>query len=290
MDAPFSRIDFLEILQFDVAEPSTLYDLLNLGLRITPTAGSDFPCFPAGPPGSQRFYTRVEGIFTYSTWLDGLRRGRTFATNGPLLEFSVDGVDVGGEVSLDSAGTVRVVGRARFDPGRDDVTALELIKEGEVVYTMEHSSEIDAIQLDVTLPVEESTWFALRATGRKVDARPFPLDGTPRPSSAHTGALYVEVAGTPPLAERPLAAEVSRRFVAELDQLAKRFSPAAIESINGPIAEAVTGIDAEVGRRDREAVLEAIEAARDFYSGGEARAAARAAAFESEHQTWPLPP
>lgn len=48
LDAPDGLIDFLEVLQFDVLEPRAWYDLLNVGIRLTPTAGIDFPCTPAG--------------------------------------------------------------------------------------------------------------------------------------------------------------------------------------------------------------------------------------------------
>jgi len=265
LDAPSGLIDFLEVLQFDVSDPRALYDALNLGFRIAPTAGTDFPCYPAGPPGAQRFYTRVEGELTYASWLEGVRKGRTFVTNGPLLDLSIEGVGIGGDVELEAPGEVRVVGTVRFDPERDDVASLELIEGGEVVYTEEEFSEPGVLRLDITPSVDASTWFALRATGTKIGAKPLSLSGEPRSSEAHTAAIFVDVAGTPSLAKRPRAAAVSTAVLTELEELADRFSLDSLKSIRGEVKEAIFGISAEVGLRDREAVLDEIDEARRYY-------------------------
>ena len=47
---------------------------------------------------------RQERQLTQSRWLAALKAGRTFATNGPLLEFSLGGKELGDEVVLPSAG------------------------------------------------------------------------------------------------------------------------------------------------------------------------------------------
>lgn len=267
VDASAGLIDFLEVLQFDVSDPAALYDQLNLGFRIAPTAGTDFPCFPSGPPGSQRFYTKVEGPLRYASWLDGVRKGRTFVTNGPLLDFSIEGVGIGGDVRLGSAGEVRVRGAVRFDPDRDDVTSLELVREGEVVYTQEEPAAPGVIRFEITPSIDRATWFALRAVGTKVGAKAFAVSGLPRTSAAHTAAILVDVEGSPPLARGRTAARVATTVLDGLSELENRFSVESLEGIQGPLPEAVTGINAEIGLRDRAAVLRGIETAREFYEG-----------------------
>src|SRR5258705_12905275 len=45
-----------------------------------------------GPVGLNRVYASVaNGALGSESWLEALRQGRTFATNGPLLDFSVAG-------------------------------------------------------------------------------------------------------------------------------------------------------------------------------------------------------
>jgi hypothetical protein len=265
VDAPTGLVDFLEVLQFDVSNPAALYEILDLGFRLAPVAGTDFPCWPAGPPGTQRFYTWVEEPLTYAAWLEGVRKGATFVTNGPMLELSIDDAGIGDDLELGEPGLVRVTGSVRFDPSRDDVSRLELVREGEVVHWEDERTEAGSIRFEVAQAIDESTWFALRSSGSKVAALPSVLDGEPRASSAHTGAIYVRVAGGAPLAEGPRAAEVSDVALGELGRLEARFSEEAIERLQGPLPEAITGITVEVGRRDRKALLEKIEEARRFY-------------------------
>ena len=40
---------------------------------------------------------------TTSSWKEGLKQGRTFATNGPLIEFTLGGQRVGDELRFDGA-------------------------------------------------------------------------------------------------------------------------------------------------------------------------------------------
>ena len=39
-------------------------------------------------PGSDRAYVKIEGDFSYDGWVKGLKAGRSFVTNGPILEFT----------------------------------------------------------------------------------------------------------------------------------------------------------------------------------------------------------
>ena len=98
--APHDLLHFMEGLQFNRSGYEAWYELLALGFRVTPTAGTDYPCGGQNLPGHERFYTKVEGPLRYASWLDGVRQGRTFVTTGPIVEFHVNGMDIGGEVFL----------------------------------------------------------------------------------------------------------------------------------------------------------------------------------------------
>ena len=55
---------------------------------------------PASPPAQP---------FTYEAWKEAVRRGETFVTYGPLLEFAVDGQPMGSRIAMTaSGGTVDV--------------------------------------------------------------------------------------------------------------------------------------------------------------------------------------
>src|SRR3990172_7455165 len=74
------------------------YRLLNCGFRLPAGAGTDaFPNFASlrGPPGLVRVFVRTGAPLDHRRWLAGIREGRTFVTNGPLLEFTLSGREIG---------------------------------------------------------------------------------------------------------------------------------------------------------------------------------------------------
>jgi len=194
-DATRGMIEFLEVFQVSLAYYGGLYGVLNLGIRLTPTAGTDFPCGFASPPGSERFYTRIDGALDYPKWLDAVRSGRTFVTNGPLLDFTIDGRGPGATIDLDGPSTVTVEATVRFDPTRDDVDRLEIVQNGQVV-AMQPASGLQETpgrsSLRLALVIDQPGWIAARASGTK---RGLPPLGTqPRTSDAHTAPVYVDIA------------------------------------------------------------------------------------------------
>lgn len=114
--APTGLVRFVEVLQFEYPHYDVWYQLLNLGFRIAPSAGTDFPCGPPSLPGRERFYAQISGEVNRESFVAAVRAGRTFVTNGPLLELSVNGAGPGAAITLDAPGTVPVRGRVRFDP------------------------------------------------------------------------------------------------------------------------------------------------------------------------------
>ncbi len=164
-------IDFIEVLNLGFPYYHTWYDALNLGLRVVPTAGTDYPCVPT-LPGRERFYSKINGALTFDNWLDAVRRGRTFVTNGPVLELSVEAAGIGDELVLGSSRVVNVTARVRFDPARDRVERLEIVRAGEVIASRKIPGETGDFAIEVAVPVTVSTWLAARASGQKVGERP----------------------------------------------------------------------------------------------------------------------
>ncbi len=293
IDAPSGLLSFIEVLQFDLPHYDVWYEMLNLGAHLAPAAGTDYPCIPS-IPGRERFYTRVEGPPTRASWIEGVRRGRTFVTNGPMLELDVDGAAIGDELRLESRETVHIRGRVRFDPERDDVYGLELVRNGVIEAEASTRSAPGEIVLDVTAAVRESSWFALRAVGDKVGETrmqtPWFLEpevlrqacrfgcgasmvqraafvgtGRARPSAAHTAPIYVTVAGAKPLPPPELVQHALER----LDLLEAQLTDARIDElvVFRPFADEllVDGVPESALVRDRETLRGLIEKARAHY-------------------------
>src|SRR5262249_2178091 len=175
IDVPDDLLTFIEVLQFGKGDYDVWYDVLNMGYRWAPIAGTDYPC--AGDrtlPGRERFYTRVEGRLDYESWLDGIRRGRTFVTNGPVLEFKVDGQGMAAALTLDKAGAGLAEATVRFDPARDNVKQLEVIENGTIVRTFFREPKTAEICCQFKHHLPEAAWLAVRASGDKLSAAPSP--------------------------------------------------------------------------------------------------------------------
>ena len=65
------------------------YQYLNAGFQIPMAAGTD-KMSDRIPVGSSRLYVNTAGDRSYDAWIEGLKVGNGFITNGPLLMFSVD--------------------------------------------------------------------------------------------------------------------------------------------------------------------------------------------------------
>src|SRR5207245_1642276 len=94
VDAALGKVDYYEAVGFSdhLSTAAVWYRLLDCGLRIPAGAGTDAMTNYAslrGPVGLNRVYVRTDGVVDHGRFLAGLRAGRTFATNGPLLELAV---------------------------------------------------------------------------------------------------------------------------------------------------------------------------------------------------------
>src|SRR5207253_2099346 len=97
-------------------------------------------------------------------WIDGLRAGRSFVTNGPAVEIIADGRRRQGDtVRLPGPGKVKVVAKAWwYLPLR----RAEIVQDGTVVHTKDFPADRAAeAVIEVEVPVERSGWLAVRASG-----------------------------------------------------------------------------------------------------------------------------
>lgn len=160
----------------------TFYHYLNAGMRVPFSTGTDWFLFDLA-----RVYTRVAVPLGIESWLEALKQGRSFITNGPLFHFQVEDQSIGDTVSLTSPGQVGIDGRVS---GRVDFGHLELVHNGRVVDRIRSQADGEhfSAELKKEVRVDEPGWLALRVSAEAKSEYGLPIFG-------HTSAIYLEVDG-----------------------------------------------------------------------------------------------
>ena len=97
--AILGKVDALSLwdVYWEDLEYDAWYGLLNCGIRLPASTGSDwFLC------SANRVYTKTQPEFEYTSWMQALRDGKTFITNGPMLGINVEGSSAGDTVQASS--------------------------------------------------------------------------------------------------------------------------------------------------------------------------------------------
>ncbi len=195
VDVALGKVDYLEVLGFSdhLATTSVWYRLLNLGFRLPAAAGTDAMSNLAslrGPVGLNRVYVRVpDGKVAHAPWLDSLKHGHTFATNGPLLGFTLDGRISGDELRFPTGEhELKFTAWLRsFVP----VDHLQVVCNGKIVRELKLDATRQSATTEGTIPLSTSSWCLLRALS---DQPEMPvLDAFPY---ATTSPVYVSMAGS----------------------------------------------------------------------------------------------
>ena len=178
INIPKDKIDFVELMQFGNLGTDLFYDFLNTGFKLAASAGSDVPW--GGTVGEVRVYAYVgKNSFTADKWFEAVKQGRTFVTNGPMLEFHVDQSLPGDEIHIQKNRKLRVRAHAWCDPNRAFPASLEIMLQGEAVRRTESTDgSKKELSIDFEIEAGDGFWIAARAQGS---------DG----SKAHTTPVYV---------------------------------------------------------------------------------------------------
>jgi len=112
------------------------YHVLNSGLRIPPSAGSASGVLP-NPVGYNRVYVHAgpkKTLAGEADWWAGLKQGRSFVTNGPLLVVEADR-QLPGHVFQKAQGESLSIPLRALVWSNEDLDAIEIVRNGEVVQT-----------------------------------------------------------------------------------------------------------------------------------------------------------
>jgi hypothetical protein len=188
LDVPFGLVDFIEVLQGGRLNTEIWYSFLNLGYKVLPVGGADFPYFGPTLPGVERTYVKVDGPFSSDGWFGGFRRGHAYVTNGPFLQFTINGREMGDELHVKRGTPLSVAADAQLNPDVDRLNRLELVVLGDVE-AQQPAGGSDRIHLQKTLTADHSMWVAIRAYGNHQEPQ--------FTTVAHSAPIYVIVDDQP---------------------------------------------------------------------------------------------
>ena len=208
VDVVHDAVDFISSV--DTPAPWELniwYHTLNCGYRAKLSGETDFPCIYGERVGLGRVYVKLEeGQLDFDRWCEGIKQGRSYVTDGKshLIDFRVDNLapgESGSELKLAQAGhgedhragrrapRPEAVGRGPLDPvaaarpeavlgpragpdrRRRRKIPVEVIVNGRPVAKTEVTADgnIEGVSFDV--PIEKSSWVALRVFPRRTPTR-----------------------------------------------------------------------------------------------------------------------
>lgn len=161
---------------FGDREYSLYYRLLNTGIRLPASTGSDWFISNAN-----RVYADTGGPFDYDSWVAALTGGKSFITNGPALSLSVDGQELGSEISAKPGSTLPVMATWK---SHHPIHRAEIVFNGNIVHSQEFPTGSKEGKLEHDLFVPSDGWIAARLSGRSRNSYDHPM-------FAHTSPIYV---------------------------------------------------------------------------------------------------
>lgn len=213
-----------------VWELSIWYHTLNVGYRTKIAGETDFPCITDERVGLSRTYVKLDAPLTYRKWIDGLKEGRSYLSDGRmhLMDFAIAGRQ--GEITAQRGEeldiTVEAIGKLAAAPnqalqqlpydqkpywtierarlGDSNQVPVELVRNGKVIATTRIPADGQRHRVQFRVKAEGSAWYAVRVM-----------------PAAHTNPIWVKV-GEEEVLERE-SAEWCLRAVAQCWSQKARF-------------------------------------------------------------------
>jgi hypothetical protein len=221
------------------------YHMLNCGIRLPLSGGTDKMGRTWIVGGKNRFYAKVND-WSWDGMMEGLKQGRTFVTNGPLLLVTANGQEIGAELQSDEASmTVTLDIKLISEKPVDEV---EIIKDGKVEKIWSISPSGNSFESSVDLTFKTSGWCAVRVKSNKPHWDNWGRNNTR--TAAHTSPFYIKIMDT-----LPANANSARYMIARMD-----------ETIQWHGNEAIWSTEAYEAR-----ALQSLKEAKTFYEDALAR-------------------
>ncbi len=195
VDVARGKVDAFEVMSYSNChgglELEMWYHFLNCGFKLPGCAGTDAAMnrLRDYPVGVFRTYVLVDGgELDYEAWLEGLERGRTFMTNGPLFtRFDVLTFLPGDSLNISYQREYHLPVRLTIECDYP-LDRAEIVINGVVEHTIFPAADPCRIDTAFNISIDECSWVAARVVG--------PPPGwlfLPDSLYAHTGPVYFDM-------------------------------------------------------------------------------------------------
>ncbi len=191
VDVTHDAVDFISTMNTrPLSELNIWYHTLNAGFRTRISGETDFPCLYGDRVGVGRSYVHLDHGLSYDAWIDALRSGRSYTSDGRshLIDLHVNDVPIGSELRLGNPATVRVTakvaallgehpdesirGRGHDEPpfwhlerarvANTRFVPVEVVVNGSAVARREIVADGTIRDVAFEVPIQRSSWIALR--------------------------------------------------------------------------------------------------------------------------------
>ena len=237
-DAVMGDVDALEIMclwsNFE-GTAALWHRFLNLGVTIAPSAGTDvmLNLYRTMAVGTTRVYVHTGDRLNWPAYLEGLRAGRSFVTNGPFLDFRVEGGRPGGVVRPGTTTWTLDLATAT------EVDTVDIIVNGRVAESHPAIASPGHRMFTGEVDLPQGGWIAARARGGRT--RWPSMDTSPY---AHTAPIWIGARGsTDPTARQESAAELRDILTGSLARLRTGYAGVEIPRLEAHFAAAMARLD-----------------------------------------------
>ena len=186
------------------------YALLNCGFELAPSGGTASGVHPV-PLGFGRVYVHTGRTFDFDRWMQGLERGRSFVTTGPMLEVLFNGRLPGTRFRAEQADSFELGIKGKAS-ALQRITEVEIVVNGDIVATIPGKAvyrEPCTVEFATSLKLAEGSWVAVRC---------FTEHGEKRRRFAHTGPVYISFDDKPLRPKRKEVEYLVKRVADEIER------------------------------------------------------------------------
>ncbi|GAA4812749.1 CehA/McbA family metallohydrolase [Litoribaculum gwangyangense] len=151
----------------EIGTAEVWHKILNIGIPLNISAGSDVMnnLYRTMAIGAIRVYTKPKGDLTVESYLEALKNGKSFVSNGPQIEFKVNDKEVGDIIKTKNKKvkwTLDVHSPLPYDK-------VEIFVNGEIINTQKGNTKSGSKTFNGSFEVPSGGWVTARVSGGNIE-------------------------------------------------------------------------------------------------------------------------